>query len=64
MPDDFRDNLIRGIVGVEIEITQIEAKFKLSQNRPADAPGVVAALSGSPDEMERQLAEMMSRRVK
>ncbi|MEI6714023.1 MAG: FMN-binding negative transcriptional regulator [Verrucomicrobiota bacterium] len=64
MPDDFRDNLIRGIVGVEIEITRIEAKFKLSQNRPADVSGVVAALATSPNQTDRQLAEMMSRQVR
>ena len=35
----------RAIVGVELLITRIEAKFKLSQNRPAaDVAGVISGL--------------------
>ncbi len=59
MPDEFRDNLMKAIVGFEIEITRIEGKFKLSQNRPADAPGIIAALSESEDQTEREVAAMM-----
>ena len=41
---------LRAIVGVEVAITRIEAKFKLSQNRPAaDVDGVVAGLSADGD---------------
>lgn len=41
LPPEFRDKLMHGIVGVEIEITRLEGKFKLSQNRPpADVPGI------------------------
>ena len=44
-PADFIAAQIRGIVGVEIEITRIEGKWKVSQNRPlADRQGVVAGL--------------------
>ena len=36
---------LRAIVGVELRITHVEAKAKLSQNRPAaDVEGVVADL--------------------
>lgn len=59
MPEEFRDRLMHAIVGVEIEITRIEGKFKLSQNRPADLPGVIAALETSPDQTERETAELM-----
>ncbi|WP_101930875.1 FMN-binding negative transcriptional regulator [Mycobacterium intracellulare] len=34
-PPQFIEGLLRAIVGVELVITRIEAKFKLSQNRPA-----------------------------
>ena len=61
MPEDFRDNLMQAIVGFEIEITRIEGKFKLSQNRPADSPGVIAALESSADQTEREVAEWMRR---
>jgi transcriptional regulator len=44
-PRAFVDGQLRAIVGVELEITRIEAKAKLSQNRPpADAAGVIAGL--------------------
>ena len=44
-PDRFIAGQLRAIVGVELLITRIEAKEKLSQNRSAaDAEGVVAGL--------------------
>jgi transcriptional regulator len=48
-PDDaprpFIEGQLRAIVGIELEITRIEAKAKLSQNRPpADIDGVIAGL--------------------
>jgi transcriptional regulator len=60
LTDDYIDQLSPGIVGLEIPITRLEAKFKLSQNRtPADQVGVIAALEKSVDQTERELAEMM-----
>lgn len=61
LPEEYRDGLMRAIVGVEIEITRIEGKFKLSQNRPADAVGVIKALQSSADQTEREVAELMKR---
>ena len=44
-PERFIAGQLRAIVGVELVITRIEAKAKLSQNRPeADVDGVVAGL--------------------
>ncbi len=44
-PRAFIDGQLRAIVGVELAITRIEAKAKLSQNRPtADVAGVIAGL--------------------
>ena len=44
-PRPFIEGQLRAIVGVELEITRIEAKAKLSQNRPpADVDGVIAGL--------------------
>jgi len=41
----YRDAMLKAIVGVEIHIDEIEAKYKLSQNRPAaDHRGVVEHL--------------------
>jgi transcriptional regulator len=44
-PEKFVQGQLRAIVGVELAIHRIEAKFKLSQNRPvADIDGVVDGL--------------------
>ncbi len=44
-PTQFIDGQLRAIVGVELLITRIQAKFKLSQNRPAaDVDGVIYGL--------------------
>lgn len=50
-PRRFIDGQLRAIVGVEVVISRIEAKFKLSQNRPpADIDGVVAGLQQRGDD--------------
>ena len=44
-PPEFIEAMVRGVVGIEVRITRLEGKAKLSQNRPAtDAAGVVAGL--------------------
>ena len=61
LPEQMREKLIDGIVGIELEIISIDGKFKLSQNRPAaDRPGVIAGLSQSDSYEERALAALMS----
>jgi transcriptional regulator len=63
LPDEFVGNLSRAIVGFEIEITRLEGKLKLSQNRSeADRQGVIAALqaAGAPDGLA--VAAMMTDR--
>jgi transcriptional regulator len=63
LPDEYIDKLLPGIVGIEIPITRLEAKFKLNQNRSAaDQAGVIAALASSADPVERQVAELMKER--
>ncbi len=59
-PRDYIDALLRGIVGVEIAIDSIEAKRKLSQDRPApDHAGVIAGLDASADPRDRAVARAM-----
>jgi transcriptional regulator len=44
-PRAFIEGQLRAIVGIELKITRIEAKAKLSQNRPAsDVPGIIDGL--------------------
>jgi transcriptional regulator len=53
-PADYLDATLRAIVGIEIEVTRVEGKFKLSQNRSAeDRTGVVLGL-GSDATLQRQ----------
>ncbi len=62
MPPEFRDKLMLGIVGFEIQITRIDGKFKLGQNRPiADQRRVYAELSDSDDTSEKGVAALMLR---
>jgi transcriptional regulator len=50
-PERFVAGQLRAIVGVEVAIQRIEAKFKLSQNRPdADIDGVVEGLRSVGDQ--------------
>jgi transcriptional regulator len=45
-PEDFIDGMLRAIVGIEVPITRLEGKWKMSQNRPAvDRAGVVSGLA-------------------
>jgi transcriptional regulator len=49
-PEKFVAGQLRAIVGVEVAISRIDAKFKLSQNRSeADVDGVVAGLRADGD---------------
>ena len=58
-PDSKRE-LLKYIVGFEIEISQINAKFKLGQNRAApDRLGAAAGLLREGKETAQQLAALM-----
>ena len=57
-PRRFIEGQLRAIVGLELQITRIEAKAKLSQNRPVtDVPGIVAGLSARGDDRSAQAVE-------
>lgn len=59
-PADFVAAQLKGIVGVEIEITRIEGKWKVSQNRSeANRRGVSAGLRLSQDDASQQMADLV-----
>jgi transcriptional regulator len=63
LPEDFTYGKIKGTVGFEMEITRLEGKFKISQNRPkGDQVRVAATLKDSQDPMNVSVAELMERR--
>jgi transcriptional regulator len=60
-PPEYIDGQLRAIVGVELTITTIEAKQKLSQNRSSlDRAGVVAGLAGEPGPGPATIAELIA----
>lgn len=60
LPADYQEKMIAGIVGFEIDITGMEGKFKLSQNRPAaDRPLVAEALEKIGSDDARGIAALM-----
>lgn len=62
LPEDYMRGMVKGIVGLEIEIERLEGKLKLSQNRnAADRRNVIAALAASALADDRALAALMTR---
>jgi transcriptional regulator len=58
-PDGYVETMVRAIVGLELRITRLEAKRKLSQNRSAaDIEGVIAGLAGGSPQDQAIAAEM------
>lgn len=61
---EYTDKLVRAIVGIEITITRLEGKWKMSQNKSdADRDGVVHALENQPNSMAQTVAETMKSRL-
>jgi transcriptional regulator len=59
-PENFIRAQLKGIIGVEIEITEIEGKWKVSQNRPViDREGVAAGLGATVGQEE--MVELVKR---
>ena len=60
MPQRERDALVGGIVACRLRIRRLDAKFKLSQNRPAeDRERVIAALAAEDHPDARATADWM-----
>ena len=62
-PESYLAGQLRAIVGFELEITRIEGRWKMSQNRPAaDIDGVVAGLGASERPMDRAVGAIVEER--
>jgi transcriptional regulator len=60
-PEEFVGALAKAIVGIELEITRIEGKWKTSQNQPDSArEGVVRGLTTRGDERSVAVAGMVA----
>jgi len=63
-PPDFIEQMITHIVGLEMPISRIEGKWKVSQNRKlADRLGVAAGLESSGTEVSSAVADLVMERV-
>lgn len=62
LPERYLHGMLNAIVGIEIDVTRIEGKHKLSQNRDVeDRRRVIATLEESRDPQDRLLAAYMAR---
>ncbi|HYD53041.1 MAG TPA: FMN-binding negative transcriptional regulator [Gemmatimonadaceae bacterium] len=62
-PADYIERALGDIVGIELEVSRLEGKWKMSQNRSAaDITGVVAGLGVSPDDRDRAVAAIVEAR--
>ena len=60
-PEDYVQAMMRGIVGFRFEITRLEGKWKMSQNRETrDRSGVVAGLSARGHGDDAAIAALVS----
>jgi transcriptional regulator len=63
LPEAYLESMLKGIVGLDIAVSRLEGKFKLSQNRPAgDRPRVIAALERRGDADALAVARLMRER--
>ncbi len=61
LPEDFQQKMLAAIVGLRMVPVRVEAKFKLSQNRPAADRTRILAAQREGNETERDMADWMAR---
>lgn len=62
-PADYVEQLAKAVIGIEIEITALEGKWKMSQNRPdADIDGVIDGLRASSSPTDHAVAAHVAQR--
>jgi transcriptional regulator len=60
LDESFRERMLKQIVGFEIEVTKMEAKFKLGQNRTReDQENMIASLEKAADSAVSGVARLM-----
>lgn len=63
-PEEFIEKLLGGIVGIEMEITELKGKWKLDQNRSdSDKSGVIAGLQSTGAPQSLGIAEQIARQL-
>ena len=60
LPEDYKNDLLSGIVAFEIKVTNLAGKFKLSQNRTkGDRERIIESLDQKEDKTKSDLAKYM-----
>jgi len=60
LPANYVEKTMKGVIGLSIEITRLEGKYKMSQNRSEqDRRQVIAQLQTANDTMTREVASIM-----
>ena len=61
-PEEYVQMMLKAIVGIEIKVSSLVGKFKLSQNRsPSEYAGVVDNLQKSPEENLQAMLQLMKK---
>ncbi len=62
-PEDYKNELLDGIAAFEIKLTNIEGKFKLSQNRTeGDRERIISKLDSKDNKVKQDIAKYMKKR--
>ncbi|HMW33449.1 MAG TPA: FMN-binding negative transcriptional regulator [bacterium] len=62
LPEDYYNREVQGLVGIEIQIENVDAAFKLSQNRHrSDYENIICQLRNSNDENSHRIADLMEK---
>ena len=65
LPNEYRTELLNGIVAFELEVTKLEGKFKLSQNRTeGDRERIIKKLTENPEKVQKDIAVYMEKNKK
>lgn len=64
LPDDYKAKMVKGITAFEIEVTELQAKNKLSQNKQkGEKERIIETLSKSDLSTERAVADLMKKKI-
>lgn len=64
-PDDYVEKMLGAIVGIEIPVTRLVGKWKVSQNQPAaNRDGVIKGLGELPDADAAAMADLIRQTIK
>ena len=65
MNENYLSKMLKGIVAFEIKVSDLQGKFKMSQNRNAvEKQNIITEFEKSGDGMKRDVADLIKKRIK